>query len=136
MSQGIVMEEEQGGCLAIPLRLVEGDARRAGANEHIPNRDRAAARYRGRQLGAPQRRLSKRHGAQPRGIGVRIRLVATDSDDVEDGHLHLAHSGLQLQHGPAGELHCAAESGARLRSRRLAAVDFSNLAQAQEEAGM
>ena len=42
-----------------------------------PNRDRAAARYRGRQLGAPQRRLSKRHGAQPRGIGVRIQLVAT-----------------------------------------------------------
>jgi hypothetical protein len=24
MSQGIVMEEEEGGCLAIPVRLVEG----------------------------------------------------------------------------------------------------------------
>ena len=24
MSQGIVKEEEEGGCLAIPLRLVEG----------------------------------------------------------------------------------------------------------------
>ena len=37
----------------------------------------ASMHYRGRQLGAPQRRLSKRHGAQPRGIGVRIRRVAT-----------------------------------------------------------
>jgi hypothetical protein len=31
MSQGIVMEEEEGGCLAIPVRLVEGGLILAGA---------------------------------------------------------------------------------------------------------